>query len=122
MKAQGYDLRMLIIKSDLEVALLETYQRECKVLNNEEKLAFIRYQEDSSDIFDYVRQLLLQVDNKDESVLLFEKAQNDIRVLYPDDKVLNDNISELGNIFISSIEQGNGDSKNLFFQKARILK
>jgi len=122
MKTHGYDLRILIMKSDLEAALLENYQINKEILTEEEKQAFVKYQDDSSDIFEYVRDILLQIDNKDESMLLFEKVHHDIKKMYPDDVVLNDNILEFGNIFSSLIEQGNGNSTNLFFQKARILK
>lgn len=122
MKTHGYDLRILIMKSDLEAALLENYQINKEILTEEEKQAFTKYQDDSSDIFDYVRDILLQIDNKDESMMLFEKIHTDIRKMYPDDELLNDNVLELKNIFISSIEQGNVNSTNLFFQKARILK
>ena len=122
MNSKALDLRILIIKYDLEKALLETYQEERILLTDSERKTLESYFDDDYDILSSIRDFLIDSDFKEETKELFENVVSNILKNYPLNSTYSDHINELGNTFITSIEENKGNNKCLFLPKTRILK
>ena len=122
MDVKTFDLRILVIKYDLEKALLETYQDEKIILNENERKTIQQYLEDDYDVLKYVRDLLIEREQFEETKIVLNKAINQTLQIYPSDNTLYYQIEELSNNFISSINTNTGNNNCLFLPKSRILK
>lgn len=122
MDANKLDLRILVIKYDLEKVLLENYLEERKILSDIERKVIETYSDNDYDALEFIRDLLIDSDYKEDTKILFENVSRQIASNYPLDIQLYQQISELGDKFITSIDNNTGNNKCLFLPKTRIIK
>ena len=122
MDAKKLDLRILVIKHDLEKAIFENYSEKRNLLNDLERKTLEKYSDNDYDALELVRDLLIERDYIEDTMSLLEEVSNQIFVDYPLEVLLHQQVREMYSEFIDSISDNSGNNKNIFLAKHKSLK
>lgn len=122
MDAKKLDLRILVIKHDLEKAMFENYSEKRNLLNDLERTTLEKYSDNDYDALELVRDLLIERDYIEDTMSLLEEVSNQIFVDYPLEVLLHQQVREMYSEFIDSIGDNSGNNKNIFLAKHKSLK
>lgn len=122
MDAKKLDLRVLVIKHDLEKAIFENYSEKRNLLNDLERKTLEKYSDNDYDALELVRDLLIERDYIEDTMSLLEEVSNQIFVDYPLEVLLHQQVREMYSEFIDSIGDNSGNNKNIFLAKHKSLK
>lgn len=118
MNRELFDLRILVIKYDLEVKLSEINEDSVSILTPNERNILLDYNDADCKILNYVRDLLLDDTYKEDSVKLLHKICCQIEKQYPNDDKIIKQVLELANLFTLSIGTSMGNDICLFSPKS----
>lgn len=121
MDARSLDIRTLVIKYDLEKALSEIYHNEKQILNDYERKILKQYDDHEYEILEYIRDLLIDSESHNEIHKLFHKVNESI-LKDSEDLLFHQQVVELEDAFITSIEENTANNKCLFLPKSIIMK
>lgn len=120
MNKEALDLRVLVIKYDLEKVLCE-YLDGKSLLTIDEREVLNDYLEDENNPLEYVRDILLEKDFEKESLRIFDLVSTETQLKYNVPNIR----AKLEGIrcnFIESINTNNGNNRCLFLSKASVIK
>lgn len=121
MDVKSLDMRTLVIKYDLEKALIERYHNEKQLLNEYERKILEQYDDYEYEILEYVRDLLIDSESHSEIHKLLHNVNESILKGF-NDLSLHQQIAELEDAFITSIAENTANNKCLFLPKSIIMK
>ena len=121
MNVKTFNLCSLVVKYDLEKAVYETYKINKSFLEKDERKVINQYIDDDN-ILEYVRDVLLEIDLKDETLELVDKTIEEVLKKNKDDSLLHSQIGELKNDFVTSLNENNFNTKCMFLKKSLIVR
>lgn len=121
MEAKSLDIRTLVIKYDLEKAMSEKYQVNKPILSTYERKILEDYNEHEFKILEYIRELLIDNESRGEIHKLFHSVNESI-LKDSNDLCFCNQVKELEDTFLNSIEENTANSKCLFLPKSIIMK
>ncbi|MDD6223902.1 MAG: hypothetical protein PUB18_02770 [bacterium] len=120
-KTRSLDLRYLIIKSDIEKALLEEFGQSISILTSNERIILAEYELENQDILDALREVMLDPEDENNSILLWKNVKKEIL-----EECFDHNIKKymelLEECFRMNLHEKNQSCNCLFFTKALIIK
>lgn len=121
MNARSLDIRTLLIKYDLEKAMLEKYQVNKPILSDYERKILEEYDDQENEILVYIRDLLIDGESHEEICKLFHSVNEGI-LKESNDLSFYNQVKDLEDSFINSIEENTSNNKCLFLPKSIIMK
>ena len=112
MNREALDLRVLVIKYDLEKVLYD-YLDGKDLLTIDERKILNDYLEDENNPLEYIRDILLEKDFEKESIKIFDLVSKKINSWYDDPNIMTE-LESIRSNFIESINTNNGNNKCLF--------
>ncbi len=120
MNRETLDLRVLVIKYDLEKVLYD-YLDGKDLLTIDERKILNDYLEDKNNPLEYIRDILLEKDFEKESIKIFDLVSKEIISWYDDPNIMTE-LESIRSNFIESINTNNGNNKCLFLSKTPVMK
>ena len=123
MNIKTFNLCSLVVKYDLEKAVYENYKIKRVFLEHDERKVISQYIDDDDDnILEYVRDVLLDDESKKETLELVDKTIKEILEKNEKDVLLQEQINELKNDFVTSFDEKITNNKCMFLKKDLIIK